>query len=125
METLNAEQVKEAKYLYENQALKDLSLEEPGAILFWDGEEQALITKNADDFDNAYKEPMDFFMKKVNQDYKGDLSKFAKSLGYGLGKASFSMGDFLADWNDLNQDSLKELIIDYFDGEELGDIYDD
>lgn len=125
METLNAEQVKEAKYLYENQALKDLSLEEPGAILFWDGEEQALITKNADDFDNAYKEPMDFFMKKVNQDYKGDLNQLAKSLGYGLGKASFSMGDFLADWYDLNEDTLRGLIIDYFDGEELGDIYDD
>ena len=61
----------------------------------------------------------------VNRDYKGDLNKFAKSLGYGLGKASFSMGDFLADWNDLNQDSLKELIFEYFDGEELGDIYDD
>ena len=79
MEQLNTEQVKEAKYLYENQVLKDLSLEEPDAILFWDGEEQALITKNADDFDNAYKEPMDFFMKKVNQDYKGDLNKLAKS----------------------------------------------
>lgn len=125
MEPLNAEQVKEPKYLYENQALRDLSLEEPDAILFWDGEEQALITKNAGDLDNAYEKPMDFFMKKVNRDYKGDLNKFAKSLGYGLGKASFSMGDFLADWNDLNQDSLKELIFEYFDGEELGDIYDD
>lgn len=125
MEQLNTEQVKEAKYLYENQVLKDLSLEEPDAILFWDGEEQALITKNAGDLDNAYEKPMDFFMKKVNRDYKDDLNKFAKSLGYGLGKASFSMGDFLADWNDLNQDSLKELIFEYFDGEELGDIYDD
>ena len=89
MEQLNTEQVKEAKYLYENQVLKDLSLEEPDAILFWDGEEQALITKNAGDLDNAYEKPMDFFMKKVNRDYKGDLNKFAKSLGYGLGKASF------------------------------------
>lgn len=125
METLNAEQVKEAKYLYENQALKDLSLEEPDAILFWDGEEQALITKNADDFDNAYEKPMDFFMKKVNQDYKGDLNELARVLGYEPNKPSFSMGDFLADWYDLNEDTLRGLIIDYFDGEELGDIYDD
>ena len=36
MEQLNTEQVKEAKYLYENQVLKDLSLEEPDAILFWE-----------------------------------------------------------------------------------------
>lgn len=125
MEQLNAEQLKEAKYLYDNEALRDLSLEDPEAILFWDGSEQSLITSQADDFDNAYETAMDFFVKKLNEDYKGNLNKFAQSLGYGLGKTAFLMGDFLRDWSDYNEEDLKDIIKDYYDGENLEDVYGD
>lgn len=125
MEQLNTEQVKETKYLYENQTLKDLSEEEPDAILFWDGDEQALITKHADDLDNAYETAMDFFTYKLDRDFHGNLNEFAKMLGYGLGAKAFSMADFLVDWNNYSEDALREIIHDDFNGDYLEDIYND
>lgn len=124
MEQLNTQQIKEAKYLYDNESLRELSFEEPDAIIFWDDGRQSLITEKADDFINAYETALDFFIKKLSIDYKENLNEFAKSLGYGLGKTAFSIGDFLKDWNEYSELDLRDLIKDCFDGEELGDVYD-
>lgn len=123
MEQLNSSQIKEAKYIYNSESLHDLADEEPDAILFWDGDEQALITKYTDDFANAYKTAMDFFTYKLKRDYKDNLNEFAKMLGYGLGAKAFSMADFLRDWNGYSEDSLKEIIRDDFNGDYLEDVY--
>lgn len=123
MEQLDSKQIKEAKYIYDNESLRDLADEEPDALLFWDGDEQALITKHAGDFDNAYETAMDFFTYKLERDYKGNLNEFAKMLGYGLGVKAFSMANFLRDWNDYSEDSLREIIKDDFNGDYLEDVY--
>ena len=118
MRPLSSSQIKEVKFMFDAQNLRELAEENPDDIICWVGNEQYLITDSMD-FDNSFEDAKEFFKWRLRAN-RNSIDSLAKELGYS-GLPNFTIWDFLEDFDFTDNDILEEKIIENYDGERLGD----
>lgn len=118
MRPLSSSQIKEVKFMFDAQNLRELAEENPDDIICWVGNEQYLIT-NSMDFDNSFEDAKEFFKWRLRAN-RNSIDGLAKELGYS-GLPRRTSWDFLEDFDFTDNDILEEKIIENYDGERLGD----
>lgn len=118
MRPLSSSQIKEVKFMFDSQNLRELAEENPDDIICWVGNEQYLITDSMD-FDNSFEDAKEFFKWRLRAN-RNSIDSLAKELGYS-GLPNCTSWDFLEDFDFTDNDILEEKIIENYDGERLGD----
>lgn len=119
---MTKDQLKEAKYIYDEWQLKDLAKDDPDALLVWeDSKNQAVISKY-DDTDNCYEDAVSFLQHRLAVN-NNDLNALANEMGYDGSKTRWKRPDLIADLINDNEDSLLQLVSEEYGGKRLGDIY--
>lgn len=118
MRPLSSSQIKEVKFMFDAQNLRELAEENPDDIICWVGNEQYLITDSMD-FDNSFEDAKEFFKWRLRANHNS-IDSLAKELGYS-GLPRRTSWDFLEDFDFTDNEILEEKIIENYDGERLGD----
>lgn len=119
MKSFNKDQIKEIRYQYDSNCLIELADKDPDAILLWEDKHQSVICKNGSDYRFGYDSALAFFKHRLSVN-GNDLNALTEEMGYD-GKPYFTRGDFLEDWLNSDEEALKALVIDNYNGERLGD----
>ncbi|RHW53687.1 hypothetical protein [Lactobacillus bombicola] len=118
----------EIKAIRDEEELRELAVDDPDAILLHDKDESIINSDYAEVIDNAYDDAADYLTQRLRV-HHGSLDKLAEELGYAgtyehCGKNHYWTEDFLDDLLS-GMDWMDEVLQEKYDGERLGDIYDD
>jgi hypothetical protein len=118
----------EIKAMRDEEELHDLALDDPDAILLHDKDESIIDSDYAEVIDNAYDDAADYLTQRLRVNH-GSLDKLAEELGYAetyeyRGRNHYWTEDFLDDLLS-GMDCMDEVLQEKYNGERLGDIYDD
>lgn len=118
----------EIKAIRDEEELHDLALDDPDAILLHDKDESIIDSDYAEVVDNAYDDAADYLAKRLKANH-GSLDKLAEELGYAgtygyHGRSHYWTEDFLDDLLS-GMDCMDEVLQERYNGERLGDLYDD
>lgn len=120
MKQLNPSQIKEVKFMFDSQNLRELAEEEPDAIVCWVNSEQYLVSEQGyGDLDNCFETAMSFFHWRLKENHD-KLDALAEELEYN-GLPHCTKWDFLEDFDFTDNEILEEKIIENYNGERLGD----
>ncbi|RVU69790.1 MULTISPECIES: hypothetical protein [Lactobacillus] len=121
LQPLTKDQMKEVKYQQSAEAMRELALSDPDAIIVYLPNCEAIICEDGFDYDYGFESASEFLHWRLSEhDY--DLNALSDEMGYDT--PSPNHGDFLDDYQEY-ADDLEEFILDRYSSDRLGDLYDE